>query len=220
LATFIGLMVDPLHLTQALCTRLCHDLAGPIGAVSAGVELVGGDPSQVDAETLQLIANSSAAASQKLKFLRTAMGTPPGNSALGDFKATVTGYLSAVAGLSGPASLKWSADHELSAAVTKLGSSGLQVLANMIIMAIEVVPRLSAVSVIAQFPGLAVEAHGEISARLDPRRDLAAVLENPDAVGLTPKTVQPLYTLSLVSHVHGKLTLMPLEQGCRISLAI
>jgi histidine phosphotransferase ChpT len=212
-------MVDSLLLTQALCTRLCHDLAGPIGAVSAGVELVGGDPTQVDAETLLLIANSSAAASQKLKFLRTALGTPPGNSALGDFKATVAGYLSAVAGLSGPASLSWSADADISAAVTKLGPPGLQVLANMIIMAIEVVPRLSTVRVIAQPTGLLVEASGEISARLDPRRDLAAVVDNPGKTALTPKTVQPLYTLDLVSNVGAKLILTPIDHGCQISLA-
>ena len=67
---------DPLLLAQLLCTRLCHDLAGPVGAVAAGVELTAGDPSQVDAETLGLIGNSSAAATRKLKFLRAALGVP------------------------------------------------------------------------------------------------------------------------------------------------
>ncbi len=61
-----------LELAQLLCTRLCHDLAGPVGAVAAGVELIGGDPAQADLETLGLIGNSSAAASLKLKFMRAA----------------------------------------------------------------------------------------------------------------------------------------------------
>ena len=33
-----------LELAQSLCTRLCHDLARPVGAVAAGVEPIGGDP--------------------------------------------------------------------------------------------------------------------------------------------------------------------------------
>ena len=37
-----------LELAQLLCTRLCHDLAGSIGAVAAGVELIGGDHTQID----------------------------------------------------------------------------------------------------------------------------------------------------------------------------
>ncbi len=57
-----------LELARLLCTRLCHDLAGPIGAVAAGVELIGQDPSMADAETISLIGDSSGAASRKLRF--------------------------------------------------------------------------------------------------------------------------------------------------------
>lgn len=85
-----------LELAQLLCTRLCHDLAGPVGAAAAGVELIGGDLTQVDAETLGLIGNSSSAASLKLKFMRTALGVS--GSASGDPKALLDGYLDAVAG--------------------------------------------------------------------------------------------------------------------------
>ena len=93
---------DPLLLAQLLCTRLCHDLAGPVGAVAAGVELAAGDPSQVDAETLDLIGNSSVAASRKLKFLRTALGVPgAASSVLGDLSTLIEGYLSATAGRGG-----------------------------------------------------------------------------------------------------------------------
>ena len=35
---------DELKLAELLCARLCHDLAGPVGAVATGAELLlGGD---------------------------------------------------------------------------------------------------------------------------------------------------------------------------------
>jgi histidine phosphotransferase ChpT len=211
-------MIDPLTLTQALCTRLCHDLAGPIGAVSAGVELVGGDPSQVDAETLQLIANSSTAAAQKLKFLRVALGTPASSSSLADVKATIGGYLSSVAGLSGPASVTWPADRELETVTQKIPAAAPQVLANLVILAIEVVPRLRMVVIDVTDGHLSVEAQGEISTRLDPRQDLIALVANPDAASLTPKTVQAHYTLGLIGQHSGRLLARAVDNGCRVSV--
>jgi histidine phosphotransferase ChpT len=209
-------MIDPLSLTQALCTRICHDLAGPIGAVSAGVELVGGDPAQVDAETLQLIAGSSAAAAQKLKFLRIALGTPGGALSLSDLKVIAGGYLASIAGPSGAAALAWPPDSAFAAVG---GPASLApVLANMVIMAVEVVPRVRAVTVAAQKSRLTVEALGEISERLDPRRDLMTLLADPDAVALTPKTVQALYAVSLVTQGGGRLSVAAIDGGCRIEL--
>ena len=210
-------MIDPLTLTQALCTRLCHDLAGPIGAVSAGVELVGGDPSQVDTEMLQLIANSSTAAAQKLKFLRVARGTPASSSSLADVKATIGGYLSSVAGQSGAASVTWPPDRELDSVSQQIPAAAPQILANLVILAIEVVPRLRMVVVDVADGHLSVEAQGEISARLDPRRDLIAIAENPDSASLTPKTVQALYTLGLISQHSGRLVVRAVDNGCRVS---
>lgn len=66
--------LDPLLVARLLCTRLCHDMAAPVGAVANGAELMGGDPSMVDAETLALLAGSAAAASLRLRTLRAAFG--------------------------------------------------------------------------------------------------------------------------------------------------
>ena len=38
--------MEALHLAELLCSRICHDLAGPVGAAAAGAELIadsGGD---------------------------------------------------------------------------------------------------------------------------------------------------------------------------------
>jgi histidine phosphotransferase ChpT len=218
----IVFMHDPLTLTQVLCTRLCHDLAGPIGAVAAGVELVGGDPSQADAETLALIANSSAAASRKLKFLRLALGTPAASGqALADIRPALEGYLHAVAGTSGTAEVAWF-DAATQADLAAVGPGrAAQALANLALVALETVPRARRLEVTAK-PGaagcdLSVAVHGHVSAQVDPRADLAALLRAPADAAITPKTVQPLYLHDIVSRGGGSLTVELLADGCRVA---
>lgn len=62
-------------LASLLITRLCHDLAGPVGAVAAGCELLSeGDTDFLD-ETASLLTHSSAGAVIRLKVLRLALGS-------------------------------------------------------------------------------------------------------------------------------------------------
>lgn len=211
-------MADSLHLTQALCTRLCHDLAGPIGAVAAGVELIGDDPSQVDGETLQLISSSSSAASQKLKFLRLALGAPGGASTLGDFKSTLSGYLSAVAGPGGAARVTWPGDADYSGLASQFGAGVTQVLANLILMAIEAVPRVNELHLTCTTHDINVESRGEVSGRVDPRQDLLATITNPSAAPITPKSVQPLYAVDLATRAGLALSVSSTERGVRVSV--
>ena len=63
---------ETLHLAELLCSRICHDLSGPVGAAAAGAELIsdaGGDE-----ETLSLVSTSASAASARLSYLRAAFG--------------------------------------------------------------------------------------------------------------------------------------------------
>ena len=106
--------IADLELARLLCTRLCHDLAGPVGAVSAGVELIGDDPSQVDEETLALIGDSSTAASRKLRFLRAALGVANGSA--DEVEELLNGYLGAMAGMGGKVEVSWPAPAVLSVA--------------------------------------------------------------------------------------------------------
>ncbi|MDX2143569.1 MAG: histidine phosphotransferase family protein [Rhodospirillaceae bacterium] len=218
-------MQDPLTLTQVLCTRLCHDLAGPIGAVAAGVELLGGDPAQADAETLALIGNSSAAAARKLKFLRMALGTPGGSAqALADLRAALEGYVQAIASTAGAASLTWPEPSALAA----LDSVGLgraaQILANIALVALETVPRTRRleVNVAPATKGceLSVTAHGQVSAQSDARGDLAALLQNHATAAITPKTVQALYLCHLLAPLGGSARATPTPEGCRVSVVL
>lgn len=62
-------------LAAMLCSRVCHDLINPVGAIGNGLEVLG-DPTQTAmAEGAQeLIANSAKQARAKLEFARLAYG--------------------------------------------------------------------------------------------------------------------------------------------------
>jgi len=83
-------------LTELLCARLCHDLAGPLGAVASGVELLGEDP---DPDIVGLVASSAATAVARLRFLRVVLG-PAGPLRPGEeIRRLARAYLDAAAPL-------------------------------------------------------------------------------------------------------------------------
>jgi histidine phosphotransferase ChpT len=83
-------------LTEFLCARLCHDLAGPLGAVASGVELLGDDP---DPEIARLVSVSAGAAVARLRLLRAALGPAGPARPGGEAQALVRAYLEAAAPL-------------------------------------------------------------------------------------------------------------------------
>ena len=68
-------------LATDLCTRLCHDLAGSVGAVVAGAELIEDeeDPVQIR-ETASLLMQAAESVAVRLRFLRLAFGTAPADT--------------------------------------------------------------------------------------------------------------------------------------------
>jgi histidine phosphotransferase ChpT len=62
-----------------LCSRLCHDLLSPVGALNNGIELLSDehDP-EMRARCLELLADSARASANKLKFFRLAFGAAGG----------------------------------------------------------------------------------------------------------------------------------------------
>ena len=66
-------MTEDLRIIQLLCSRLCHDLVGPVGAINNGVELIGDAPDMLE-DTLSLLNNSANQASRRLAFYRAAFG--------------------------------------------------------------------------------------------------------------------------------------------------
>jgi histidine phosphotransferase ChpT len=66
-------------LASLLCSRLCHDLLSPVGAMNNGLELLADehDP-EMRQRCMDLLAESAKAAADKLKFFRLAFGAAGG----------------------------------------------------------------------------------------------------------------------------------------------
>lgn len=64
-----------LDLAALLCSRVCHDAVGPVGAIVNGLELLDEDDSaDTQALALELIRKSARQASARLQFARIAFG--------------------------------------------------------------------------------------------------------------------------------------------------
>lgn len=71
--------ITPVELASLMCSRLCHDLLSPIGALSNGIELLVDekDP-EMRQRCFELLEQSAKASADKLKFFRLAFGAAGG----------------------------------------------------------------------------------------------------------------------------------------------
>ena len=71
--------INAVDFASLLCSRLCHDLLSPVGALNNGIELLAdeNDP-EMRARCLELLAESARASANKLKFFRLAFGAAGG----------------------------------------------------------------------------------------------------------------------------------------------
>jgi histidine phosphotransferase ChpT len=112
-----------------LCSRLCHDLLSPVGALNNGIELLADeqDP-EMRARCLELLSESARASANKLKFFRLAFGAAGG---FGD-EVDTTEARAAIEGLfggEGRVRLIWMVDEPL------MSKSALKVLLNLVLIA-------------------------------------------------------------------------------------
>src|SRR6202167_2326236 len=92
-----SIAIGALDLAALLCSRVCHDLISPVGAIVNGIEVMEEDK---DEETktfaLELIKKSARQASAKLQFCRLAFGAAGSAGAqldLGDAEKVSRGLL-------------------------------------------------------------------------------------------------------------------------------
>ena len=67
--------LDPLDLAALLCSRVCHDVIGPVGAIINGLEMLEEEQgAEMRGFALELIKKSAGQASARLQFCRLAFG--------------------------------------------------------------------------------------------------------------------------------------------------
>jgi histidine phosphotransferase ChpT len=82
---------NPVDFASLLCSRLCHDLLSPVGALNNGLELLADehDP-EMRQRCLDLLNESARTSANKLKFFRLAFGAAGGFGDLVDTREART----------------------------------------------------------------------------------------------------------------------------------
>jgi histidine phosphotransferase ChpT len=126
--------VGALDLAALLCSRVCHDLISPVGAIVNGIEVLDeGKDEETKTFALDLIRKSAAQASAKLQFCRMAFGAAGSAGAqieLGDAEKTARGLLE-----DGKITLVWNLPREL------MPKNRVKLLMNMLMLAAAAIPR-------------------------------------------------------------------------------
>lgn len=207
-------MAQPLELqiVELLVSRLCHDLVGPVGAVANGVELLATGEGSVDPEVVQLIAQSSRTASQRLQFFRVALGSgsaPPDSGRVAELRRLAQGMFDALDHVT----LDWPlATAEIEAA---FGRGAIKTVLNLTAIALDALPRGGVVRVLPAVASgrlrIVIAASGS-EARL--AADLRAGLDGGLATTeLTPRNLLGYLVGRMTSEAGGRLTIRGPDRG-------
>src|SRR5258707_1237905 len=183
--------MNAVDLASLLCSRLCHDLMSPVGALNNGVELLADetDPDMRD-KCLELLADSARASANKLKFFRLAFG------AAGGFGEAVDTHeaQAALEGVFGPErqiELGWVVADD------RLPKGAVKLLLNLALLAGDALVRGGRLDIGAESRDgeieLAVRAEG-------PRILLDPVLRETLASGATGEAVEPRAAGAWLAH--------------------
>jgi histidine phosphotransferase ChpT len=139
-------MTDQFTLASILCSRLCHDLVNPVGAVNNGIEiLVDEDDPEMQKQVLNLLEQSTRQVSNRLQFFRLAFGAASGmqqSLPVDDLKRAAEAFFA-----EGKVTLDWQPQ------VSELTKDGGKVLLNLVLVAGESLIRGGSVTVLATSNG-------------------------------------------------------------------
>lgn len=129
-----GTPIEALDLAALLCSRVCHDLISPVGAIVNGLEVLA---EEKDEETqkfaLELIKKSANTASAKLQFCRIAFGAAGSAGAqidTGDAEKISRGFLE-----DEKTKLEWNLPRLF------MAKNKVKLLLNMLLIAGQAIPR-------------------------------------------------------------------------------
>lgn len=192
--------IEGFDLVSLLCSRLCHDLVSPVGAVNNGLEVLADENEPEMREmAMRLITQSAERASHKLEFARLAYGAAGGPDGVIDLAQAhkVTAAL-----------LK---DHQVhldwrcsSGAIHRLPA---KLLVNGALLAAEALPRggnvAASLSLRGKSVNIGITAEGPM---LRPLEGMAEILDGEIVLaGLAPRLVQAYFTGMIARFMNGRL---------------
>jgi len=192
-----------------LCSRLCHDLLSPIGALNNGIELLADehDP-EMRARCLDLLGESARASANKLKFFRLAFGAAGGFSEEVDTRearAAIEGLF----GADGRIQTGWMVEEP------SMSKSALKILLNLVLIAGDALVRggrldvgaerhEAGVDIVVRSEGSRIVLDGEL------RRVLAGEASEDE---VAPRAAAAWLVRSLIDEGGGELQFMDEEEG-------
>ena len=127
--------ISAVDLASLMCSRLCHDLLSPVGALTNGLELLAGekDP-EMRQRCLELLEQSAETSANKLKFFRLAFGAAGGFDELVDVTEAEE-LIGQLVGNKGRIELKWALG------ARSLPKPAIKMLLNLAAIGLEALPR-------------------------------------------------------------------------------
>jgi len=197
--------IEALDLAALLCSRVCHDLISPVGAIVNGLEVLEEEKDESTKEfALDLIKKSARNASAKLQFCRMAFGAAGSAGAqidLGDAETLARRFLE-----DEKTKLAWNLPRAL------LPKNRVKLLLNMLVMAGQAIPRGGNISVdpigSGESTGFKVTAAGA-NAKVPPHLPTLLTGEG-SGEGLDAHRIQPFYA-GLLARACGVKATMTME---------
>lgn len=138
-------MTTSLDLASMLCSRLCHDMLSPVGALSNGLELLAeeNDP-EMRGRIVELLEQSARTSADKLRFFRLAFGAAGG---FGDMVPVqeARSLIEALVGNNGRIEARWAL------AGDALPKPAIKTLLNLALIGIEALVRGGTLDIGAEF---------------------------------------------------------------------
>jgi len=129
----MGIKVD-LAIVELVCSRLCHDMVGPVGAATNGIELLREVSGGQNGDIIDMTDDSARTAWRRLEFFRVAFGSAGGRESWG------TNELCQLA-QNMLRDTKVRLDWGMDAAVVELEGRGGKLVLNLILLMAEAMPR-------------------------------------------------------------------------------
>ena len=186
-----------------LCSRLCHDLLSPVGAMNNGIELLADeqDP-EMRERVIELLADSARASADRLKFFRLAFGAGGGFGETLDaneVKAAVEGLVRGNARIT----LGWMVEMPV------IPKTAAKILLNLVMVAFDALVRGGTLDVGVEGSEVVVRSEGP---RIVLDAEIREVLANGQGP-VTSRTSAAWLTRRLAEDAGGNLSLADHEEG-------
>lgn len=197
--------LEAIDLAALLCSRVCHDVVGPVGAIVNGLEVLDEEKDEgMRAFAFDMIRKSARQASARLQFARIAFGAAGSAGAsidTGDAEQVARGMFH-----DDKIRLSWQAPRLL------MPKNKVKLLLNLIVIATSCIPRGGSVAVLVEGDSdtavFDILSQG-LNARI-PANVMQLLAGTPEGGAVDAHAIQPFFT-GLISRAAGMTTDMTLD---------